>query len=145
MEQMPGAVPEGILLPHNSDDLCTVSGRSEVPAGEVAFILRITGRLKPHSIDPKLFPVGLRLFLLDEGTTFQELLDRQGKPGRFFPIHLQYDAPRIKDEWRNESRQERYRVYGLEAGDHVLITVGSDFPHSPSLCGEIWVVEAPSG
>ena len=108
---------------------CTVSGPSEVQTGYYSFEL----------IDTSGLNVGMWPVRLENGKTFQDLLDGQSEPGEWYPqpvwvIHPFY----FTDE------QQLLTTNLNKPGEHAL-DVGSDTPQSLWFCGPPFqVVEVSS-
>lgn len=134
LEPLPGAFPEGIVVEFRGNG-CTVSGPTELPAGDVTFI--VTNRSGGAG--------SLYVSYLLDGRTFQEQVDIQKVPGRHWqkPSYVLY--AHIVDQWRNESRDEMYYTWSLEEGvGEVMVYLGTTIPPGMWLCAPRWVVEAPS-
>ena len=108
LEPLPGAMPEGIVINYTENVGCTVSGPSELPTGEYTFFVR-----------SEIFPTIYLAYLIDGGT-FQDLLDIQVRPGRYWPKPDWVVYAEIVDEWRNDARNERYSTYSLVEGEIVV-------------------------
>ena len=129
VEPLPGLVPEGIVITFTKKEECTVSGPTELPAGEYTYVLRDLSGVR-HTIYIS--------YLLD-GKTYQDLVDMQGKPGRYWPKPDWVVYAKITDGWRNESRNELYLTFSLEEGEHAAVYLGSTQPVSLWFCAPIWV------
>ncbi|MCK5633688.1 MAG: hypothetical protein KAI06_01305 [Anaerolineales bacterium] len=125
---LPGSIPEGIVITFTKKEECTVSGPTELPPGEYTFVLR------------DLSDTNQRLYLsyYIDGKTNQTVLDKQVVPGRWYPKPDWIVYAKMIEEWRNESRNEKYFTYSLEEGEHGVL-LGSSSPISLWVCDPIWV------
>jgi hypothetical protein len=72
MEPMPGMFPEGISVTIDEDGECTVSGPTELPAGETTFVLRSPLDLwDPSKQELSGESYQLYINLLEDDTTYQ--------------------------------------------------------------------------
>ncbi len=127
LETLPGSVPEGIIITFKGEK-CTVSGPTEVPPGDLTFVVRdLSGQRQELYV----------LYYLD-GKTHQDMVEKQGIPGRWWPKPIWTDYANIIDVWRDTSRSEKYYTYSLEEGEHSLF-LGSSSPVSNWICASLWV------
>ena len=112
---------------------CVVSGPAEVAAGNYQFIL------KNHT-DEK---IDLWVSILKDGKTYQDLLDRQGDPGKFMrkPGWAKHD-PKIYQGWNEELGGDEITLMLFEVGEHAIY-VGPLNKDSLWFCAPLIVVEAP--
>jgi len=125
---LPGAIPEGIVVTFSKTGECTVSGPTELPPGEYTYVLRDLSSVR-HA---------LIISYLLEGKTFQDLLDMQVVPGRYWPKPDWVVYANAIDGWRNESRNELYTVFSLEKGEH-FVYLESTVPISLWFCAPLTV------
>jgi hypothetical protein len=127
---------EGITVKFYGEE-CEVSSPSVVPEGEYLFIFKdLEGK---SSAD--LYVAGLT-----EGHTFQDLLDIQGEPGRYWhkPNWVIYDK-KVDVEFDIAAGEKRI-IYSLEKGEHAIY-IGNVLPPARNglwFCVPLIVVEAPS-
>lgn len=128
IEPLPGLVPEGIIATFTKKEECTISGPTELPTGEYTFVLRTLGELKGI----------LYVSYLIDGKTSQDLLNLEMESGHYWHGAMKIlVVADVKDGWRNESRNERYVIYLLEEGEHLVYRETSN-PHVQWYCGLIW-------
>ena len=133
---LPGSVPEGIIL-SSKGKKCTVSGPTELPTGDVTFVLRDLSELD------QTFYVGY----FTMGYTFQDLIDLQGTPGRFWSPKPKWliDAYMIEGGmWNDASRNEQYFTYSLDEEGEYVVYLGTHDPPRLWFCAPLQVKEAPS-
>lgn len=130
LETLPGLVPEGIVVTFNKNETCTISGPTELPAGEYTFILRTQGDILGF----------LHLSYPIDGKTTQDFLNHPNRnDGHWWAAALELiDNTLPIDAWINESRNERYYTYSLDEGEHLVIRWNQN-PHFFWYCDSIWV------
>lgn len=109
---------------------CTHSGPAEVSAGEYSILLKNLSNEE----------LGLWTGLILDGHTYQDLLDLQSEPGKYYrkPEWLVY--PTKTGFWDEPNDDKVYTFLFSEAGEYV-IDVGWSLPESLWFCGSFWVVE----
>jgi len=137
---MTGCAPKGEVIDpievRFDGNGCTVTGPTELPAGEHPFIF----------IDRSDYLGELWLVYLDDGNTTQDLLDGQSEPGDWYPkpIWAHYDSGESnKSEELEEGRVDTYTWKLDKVGEHTVICyVGY---HKLLWIGApLMIVEAPS-
>jgi hypothetical protein len=103
-----------------------------LPPGDVSFVL-----LNPNRGTQNLYVS----YLLD-GHTFQDLIDFQGRPGRYWPKPDWVEYARAIAGRFDELRKELVRTYSLEEGDLTIYVGGSD-PFGNWFCSPLTVTGAP--
>jgi hypothetical protein len=134
-EPLPETVAEAIEVTYDGNE-CTVSGPTELPIGELSFVLKdLSEEMNVH----------LTVTRLLDGKTFQDLLDLQGEPGKFPPQRPSWiDTPTLLGRTWNESIGGVVYTYSLnKEGEYVILVSGSS-PISVWYCAPLWVIEAPS-
>jgi hypothetical protein len=93
---------------------CTMRGPSEIPAGEYQFIWEDKSDLYP----------ALYVGLIHEGHTYQDLLDRQGTPGKYVtkPSWVERQKRVLKAAPEGLGDSEYTATYSLKGGDNVAPT-----------------------
>jgi len=125
---LPGLVPEGIVITYTGKE-CTSSGPTELPPGEYTFVLRY------KTNEGHMVYVGN----LIEGKTFDEVVEKQAKPGRYLPPFWSWiEEADLSSVAKNESRNEKYFTYALEEGENVVFLYSYSTP-GLWLCAPIWV------
>jgi hypothetical protein len=118
MEPLPGLIPDGILVTFAKNKKCQFSGPTDLPPGEFTFVLRdLSGTY--HD---------LYVASLLGGKTYQDLVDNQKVPGRYWPEPDWVDCEDAVDGWRNQARHEAYYTYALEKGQKAVFLVSSSPP-----------------
>jgi hypothetical protein len=112
------------------EEECTVLGPTEVPAGDVTFVLRDLSGTNQN----------MYVVYYTEGDSHQKLVDAQGPPGRWWPIPDWLDYAKVTSVVENEGRNEEYWTLSLEAGEH-SITLGSSGPPRLWLCARLVVID----
>ena len=134
-EPLPGSVAEGIEVTFDGND-CTVTGPTELPAGEHTFIF----------IDQSDMRGELSLVYLEDGKTFQDLLDEQIGPGVWSPKQswVIYDT-RVSIEFQESNgRRVDSSTWKLDkVGEHTIICYVST-PQMIWVAAPFMVVETPS-
>jgi hypothetical protein len=130
LETLPGLVPEGIVVTFKKNETCTISGPTELPAGEYTFILMTQGDILGF----------LHLSYPIDGKTTQDFLNHPNRnDGHWWAAALELIDNTIPiDAWINESRNERYYTYSLDEGEHLVIRWNQN-PHFFWFCDSIWV------
>lgn len=94
---------------------CTADAPETLALGKYSFLVK-------NSTDSDLV---LWVFLLPADTTFQDLLDKQGEPGRFFPASYDYRPPtKIAQRWDDTLGGNFYTYSFIEAGEYVAALGG---------------------
>jgi len=115
---------------------CTVSGPTELQAGEHTFIF----------VDHADVRGELWLVYLEDGKTFQDHLDGQSEPGEWYPkpSWVQYDSRVAREsQWSNGKRVDTETWDLFQVGEHtILCYVG--FPQLLWFAAPVMVVEPTS-
>jgi hypothetical protein len=107
------SVVKPIVVTFTGED-CTVSGSTELPAGEHAFIF----------IDQSGLSGELYLVRLEEGKTFQDHLDGQSEPGEWYPKPpwvFYDDQVSIESEDTNDGRVDKSFWRLDNVGEHTIL------------------------
>ncbi len=110
-----------------------MEGPAEVPPGDYTFVLF------NETDDPQ----ALYVSYVFDGHTYQDLVDMQGTPGRYWPKPDWVEYADVLDGWMNESRTVYFATYALEEGEVVVYT-GSNRPATLWFCAPLKVTEAAS-
>jgi hypothetical protein len=129
----PLPLDEAIEVTFDGDE-CTVAGPTELPSGEHNFILKY----------PSEGRVDLWMSFLQDGKTYQDLLDMQSEPGEYFqePSWVLWD-PRILRGWNESVDGEVFTFMLNKVGEHVIY-VGTYSPGAIWFCAPMVVTEASS-
>jgi ABC-type transport system substrate-binding protein len=113
---------------------CTVAGPAELPRGEYNVILKY----------PSEGRVDLWMSFLQDGRTYQDLLDMQSEPGEYFqePNWVLWD-PRILRGWNESVDGEIFTFMLNKVGEHVIY-VGNYSPGAIWFCAPLMITEAAS-
>jgi len=133
---LPGSIPEGIVV-SSKGKKCTVTGPTELLTGDVTFVLRDLSGLN------QTFYIGY----FTMGYTFQDLIDLQGTPGRFWSPKPKWliEAYTIKGGmWKDASRNEQYFTYSLEKEGEYVVYLGNHDPPRLWNCAPLYVMATPS-
>ena len=133
-EPLPETVAEFEVTFDGND--CTVTGPTELPAGEHTFIF----------IDRSDMRGELWLVYLDDGKTFQNHLDLQSKPGEWYPkpSWAHYDLRVSLESEELEDRRVDSSTWRLDrVGEHTILCY-VPYPQKLWFVAPIIVVEAPS-
>jgi hypothetical protein len=113
-----------VLTLTQADDGCTLTGPTEVPAGEIYYFV---------VENPTDLSVTQYVSLLADGHTFQEFVDLQPAPGEFFPkpSYIVYassetEATREFNDTAELAEDEVGFAYSSEPGPHAVYTWTSE-------------------
>jgi len=109
MEPMPGAIPKGIIVTYTGRK-CVYTDPTEIPPGEYTFVLR------DQKNEKQIVYVGYLL----EGKTYDEVVERQKEPGRYFPLFSWVEQANLIGNVKNEGRNEKYYTFSLEEGEYIV-------------------------
>jgi hypothetical protein len=132
----PTQLPPVIEVTFDGTD-CTVTGPTELPAGEHTFIF----------IDRFDRKAVLWLVNLDDGKTTQDLLDRQSEPGEAFPrpSWIHDDTQKSIESEELEGRRVDTSTWRLDiVGEHTIVCYVHSIPRIIWYPSPLWIVEAPS-
>jgi len=135
-EPSPESVPEGIVVTFDGN-VCTVSGPTELPAGDQPFVLNDLSEMN----------VDLWVSRLNDGKTLQDLLDEQSEPGVWWPKPSWVEYSRhTGGPWKNANGVGEIWTYFVEKEGDYFVYVGKDTAQTKSLwvCAPLKVIEAPS-
>ena len=127
--------PTPIVVTFDGND-CTVSGPTELPAGEHTFIF----------IDRSDMRGELWLVYLEDGKTFQDHLDLQSEPGEWYPKPpwVFYDSRVSIESQESNGRRVDSSTWKLDkVGEHTILC----YVPSPQMlwfAAPLMVVETPS-
>ena len=94
---------------------CTSDIPRTLPAGKHSFLIK-------NNTDTDF---ALWVVLLPEDTTFQDLLDKQGEPGKFFPGAYDYRPPtKLAQRWDDSLGGKFYTFSFSEEGEYVAALGG---------------------
>ncbi len=133
-EPLPETVTEIEVIFDGND--CTVTGPTELPAGDHTFIF----------IDRSDMKGELWLVNLDDGKTTQDLLDGQSEPGNWYPAPswLDYDSQQSNKSEELEGRRVDTSTWKLDkVGEHTIVC----YVASPQMIwfpASLMIIEAPS-
>ena len=131
----PTATPTPIVVTFDGND-CTVTGPTELPAGEHTFIF----------IDRSDMRGELWLVYLEDGKTLQDCLDLQSEPGEWYPKPpwVFYDSRVSIESQESNGRRVDSSTWKLDrVGEHTILC----YVPSPQMlwfAAPLMVVETPS-
>jgi hypothetical protein len=132
VEPTPEPPFEGIVVTYNGRG-CTVSGPTELPAGDYQFkVENLTRQMGTLRVDYNLC-----------GQPFQELVEIQGEPGRnFLPGEFLFNAPQVEHTMvRNQSTGEFVYTYFLHAVGEYSVAISDGVSLTYWLCDPLEVTE----
>lgn len=113
---------------------CIIAVPAELPAGKYSFVLK----------DLSGADMDFYLSLINEGHTFQDLLDMQSEPGEFYPQpYWTHHPTKLAQKWDESYGGTVYTFLLVEIGEYVS-SVGRYDPDSNWYCAPFQIVEAPS-
>ncbi len=133
-EPLPETVAEFEVTFDGND--CTVTGPTELPAGEHTFIF----------IDRSDMRGELWLIYLEDGKTIQDHLDLQSEPGEWYPkpSWVHYDSRVSSESEELEGRRVDSSTWKLDrVGEHTILCYVAS-PQKLWFVAPLIVVEAPS-
>lgn len=125
----PTQIPQPFVVTFDGLE-CTISGPVEVPVGEYSLLLK-------NLSDENL---GLWTGQILDGHVYQDMLDLQSEPGKYFRKPDWFVYP-VRSGFRDEPNGDKvYTFLFSEAGEY-LIDVGWDLPATLWFCGSFKVVK----
>ncbi len=111
-----------------SGNECTVSGPTEILMGDHPIVLN----------DQSDINVSLWAGKLNNGKTFQDLLDLQSEPGESFPV-----PSWVVFAQKYSTSDSEDKIYVLDEPGEYSLSVYNPFPETVWLCAPLHVMEAP--